>query len=90
MASSAYRKGDLNDGTEKGKNLQGSNAVMQNVAETLTQDFIPYEKPEDNSLLMANEKRVLDWAAEFVNLQKDGVEELCDFFEQKIKELQHD
>lgn len=63
---------------------------MWGVAETLTQDFIPYEKPGDNSLLMANEKRVLDWAAEFVNLQKDGVGELCDFFEQKIKELRHD
>ena len=60
---------------------------MWGVAETLNGDVPPYENSKDLRLLPANERMVMEWAEEYVNLQSGSLE-IWDFFERKIKELQ--
>lgn len=71
----------------KRRNLQNSNANLQNVgvAETLDSGIPPYETPISTQTV-ENEKLVLQWAEEYVRLRENG-EELWRFFEKKIKSL---
>jgi len=59
---------------------------MWGVAETLNGDVPPYENPKSTEELLKNERMVMEWAEEYINLQS-GSCELSDFFEGKIKGL---
>ena len=58
---------------------------MWGVAETLDSGIPPYETPISTQTV-ENEKLVLQWAEEYVQLRENG-EELWRFFEKKIKNL---
>ena len=58
---------------------------MWGVAETLDSGIRPYETPITRQSA-ENEKLVLQWAEEYVQLRENG-EELWRFFEKKIKNL---
>lgn len=58
---------------------------MWGVAETLDSGIPPYETPIATQSA-ENEKLVLQWAEEYVQLRENG-EELWRFFEKKIKNL---
>jgi hypothetical protein len=58
---------------------------MWGVAETLDSGIPPYETPIATQSA-ENEKLVLQWAEEYVQLRENG-EELWRFFEKKIKSL---
>lgn len=58
---------------------------MWGVAETLDSGIPPYETPIATQFA-ENEKLVLQWAEEYVQLRENG-EELWRFFEKKIKNL---
>ena len=74
----------------KRRNLQNSDADLQNVGsgrkfEPLDSGIPPYETPISTQTV-ENEKLVLQWAEEYVQLRENG-EELWRFFEKKIKNL---
>ena len=58
---------------------------MWGVAKTLDSGIPPYETPKATQSA-ENEKLVLQWAEEYVQLRENG-EELWRFFEKKIKNL---